>query len=92
MEKEPKNLQMEIFILEVMLMVNQLDMDNIIGQMAVFLKVVLKMVWDMETEYGNEDLVKVINMKVNMLMIRNLDMGFLLGQVAIYIKEIIYKM
>jgi hypothetical protein len=46
----------------------------------------------MESEYGNEDLVKVINMKVNMLMIRNLDMGFLLGQVAIYIKEIIYKM
>lgn len=43
MDKEPKNLPMETSIKVNTLKANQMDMDNIIGQMEAILKEVLKM-------------------------------------------------
>ena len=43
MDKGSKNLQMEIFIKEIMQMVNHLVMVNIIGRMEVILKETLRM-------------------------------------------------
>lgn len=92
MERALRSLQMGIVILELMLMVSLAAMANTLGQMAVFLRVTLRMVWDTVTEYGKKVLESQINMKDSTQMIGNLGMGFFLGQQEIYTKGIISTM
>lgn len=93
MGKAWKGLIMAIFIKVCIQQVNQMDLDNITGQMAAILKVHSKMVYVMVRVYGKNHLVNIlINIKDNILMIKNMDMVYLHGQVVIYIKDNIRMM
>lgn len=88
MEKELRNLQMEIYIKENFIKENHRVMDNIFGKMGVSIKEILKMVNEKDSEYGKEIKEIVINMRDNMCKIKKMDMVSFLGQAAIFIKVI----
>ncbi len=88
MDKEFKNLQMEIFIKDYIKLVNHQDLVNITGQMVAILKEFSAMDLEMGMVFGKEVLEIVINMKVIILKIRNKGMEFLDGKMVTYIKEI----
>ncbi len=88
MEKEFKNLQMEIAIKDFMNKENLLVMENIFGPWEAFLKDILKTDLEMGMVFGKEVLEIVIDMKVIILKIRNKGMEFLDGKMVTYIKEI----
>jgi hypothetical protein len=84
MEKEFRNLQMEIPIKELMKMVNLTDMVNIFGMMGAHTKDNLRMDLEMVKEYGENLMMPIqIHMKDNLLMRKNRDMVFLFGQMEV---------
>lgn len=89
MDKALKSLQMAISIKDNIQLESQMVMVNIIGLLAVILKAISKMVWEMVTECGKKAQEIATNMKENIVKIASMDMAFLVGQVVIFIREII---
>ena len=66
-------------------------MENINGEMEIYLKGILIMDLDMGKEFGNLQTSKEIPLRVNIKMIKNVDMEFILGTMEIFLK-VIFKM
>jgi hypothetical protein len=89
MERELKNIKMEIFILDNMLMDAQRELENIFFQMALVTKVNLKMVSGTEKAFGKEEWAQMlIDMMEIIKMIKNAGSGLSHGQLEIIIKVI----
>jgi len=59
---------------------------NIYGEMEINIKVIFKMVWDGEKDFGSKKLKKAFNfIKVNMWMIRKMDMVIFIIQMVLNI-------
>lgn len=92
MAKEYKSSQTEIYTKELMKMENLRDLENIFGQIKVFSKVILKMVFDLVMVFGRKKLEIAINIKANIKLTKNGEQEFLLGNLEIFIREITMEM
>ena len=88
MEKESKNLLMEICTEVLTKRVNLQGLGNITGQMEVTLKASLWMVCEMDKDCGSGEQEIVTNMRVLIGATRRTAMEFLLGQQAMCTKDI----
>lgn len=77
-----------ICIKALMIKVNFMDLDSIIGKMEVIIKVNSKKVLGVVMESGRRTQAKVINMKDSLVIIKKKDTVFILGDAGIFIKEI----
>jgi prophage DNA circulation protein len=82
-----KNSQMGILTKVTTKMVSHLAMVNITGPLEAFSKAILKMGYEMETDFGNEALVILTNMRESMLTIEKKVKECLLGQMEAFTKE-----
>ncbi len=88
MDKEFKDLQMEIFTKDYSKMINLMDMGNTFGSTKAILKEISQMDWDKVKDCGKKKLETLINIKVNIKMTKNGDMESLPGLMAMYLKAI----
>ena len=91
MVKELKSLQMEIFIKDFMSMESLLALESTIGTMVLILKVIFKVDFDKDMEFGKEPKEIVINMKEAIHMTANMGMESLHGRLEMFIRETISR-